>query len=417
MKDIIDVGELSPHDYILNLIKKEVNSFLKDIRLILKKDKINAEVFIGGSYAKQTSMRKDNYDIDIYVRFDKKYENISELLEKIIKKTKLSFIKVHGSRDYFQIQKDKGLLFEIIPVRKLNKPNEAENVTDLSYLHVNYVKKKINKKIRDEILLMKAFCVANNFYGAESYIRGFSGYAIECLLIYYKTFNKTLKELCKSEEKLFIDPSKYYKNKNDIVIQMNESKQKSPVVLIDPTFKERNVLSALSEESFRKFQKVASSYLKNPSAKYFELKVLDLGKLEEKAQKNKGQLIKINLETHKQAGDIAGAKLVKASSYIEENLKKFFDIINKEFKYDEEQNAELYLIVKPKKEVILTGPPIEMKKYASIFKKAHKHTYTKNGRLYTKLEVPQDASHYISHFLDKNKQHFNQMDVVKVEVN
>ncbi len=264
---------------------------------------------------------------------------------------------------------------------------------------------------------MKAFSVANNFYGAESYVRGFSGYAIECLLIHYKNFEKTLKELCKCEDKLFIDSKKHYKNINDITIQMNESKQKSPVVLVDPTFKERNVLSALSEETFRKFQKIAISYLKNPSAKYFELKVLDLGKLEEKAKKNNGQLIKINLETHKQAGDIAGAKLVKASNYIEDNLKKFFDVIQKEFKYDEEQNAELYLIVKPKKEVILTGPPIEMKKHASVFKKAHKHTYTKNGRLYTKLEVPQDALKYTSHFLDKNKNHFTEMDVVKVGVN
>lgn len=417
MKDIIDVRELSPQEDKLKIIKKELNELLLNVKNILKKERINAEIFVGGSYAKQTLMRKDNYDIDVYVRFDKQYENISELLEKVIKKSKIKFVKVHGSRDYFQIQKDEGLLFEIIPVRKLKKPNEAENVTDLSYLHVNYVKRKINNKIRNEILLMKAFCVANNFYGAESYVRGFSGYAVECLLINYKSFNKTLRELSKSEEKLFIDPGKYYKNRNDISIQMNESKQKSPVVLVDPTFKERNVLSALSEETFRKFQKIASSYLKNPSAKYFEMKVLDVSKLEDKAEKNKGQLLKINLETHKQAGDIAGAKLVKASNYIEDNLRKFFDIINKEFQYDEQQKAELYLIVKPKKEVILTGPPIEMKKHANIFKKAHKNTYTNNGRLYTKLEVPQDALKYSSHFLDKNKNHFTEMDVVKLEVN
>ncbi|MEK6890002.1 MAG: nucleotidyltransferase domain-containing protein [Nanoarchaeota archaeon] len=417
MKDVIDSSNLSPPEDKLKIIKKEVNDLLIIIKNVLRKEKIKAEIFVGGSYAKQTLMRKDNYDIDVYVRFDKKYEKISDLLERVIKKSKLNFVKVHGSRDYFQIQKDNGLLFEIIPVRKISKPNEAENVTDLSYLHVNYVKKNINEKIKREILIMKAFCVANNCYGAESYVRGFSGYAIECLLIHYKGFNKTLKELCKSEDKLYLDGKKHYKNKNDISIQMNESKQRSPVVLVDPTFKERNVLSALSEETFRKFQKVASNYLKNPSAKYFEIKILDLGKLEGKADKNKGQLLKIKLETHKQAGDIAGAKLVKASNYIEDNLKKFFDILNKEFQYDEAQNAELYLIVKPKKEVVLTGPPIEMTKHASVFKKAHKKTYAHKGRLYTKLEVPQNALHYTSHFLDKNKHHFTGMDVVKLEVN
>ena len=211
MKDIIDADELSPQENKLKIIKNEVNAFLKDIKSILKKDKIKAEIFVGGSYAKQTLMRKDKYDIDIYVRFDKKYENISDLLEKIIKKSKMKFIKIHGSRDYFQIQKDNGLLFEIIPVRKISKPMEAENVTDLSYLHVNYVKKNINNKIQKEILIMKAFSVANNFYGAESYVRGFSGYAIECLLIHYKNFEKTLKELCKCEYKLFIDIKKLRK--------------------------------------------------------------------------------------------------------------------------------------------------------------------------------------------------------------
>jgi tRNA nucleotidyltransferase (CCA-adding enzyme) len=417
MKNIVDINELSPENNKLKIIKNEVNELLLTIKNILKKYKINAEIFVGGSYAKQTLMKKDNYDIDVYVRFDKKYEDISELLEKIIKKSSLKAIKVHGSRDYFQIQKNNGLLFEIIPVKKVSKPNEAENVTDLSYLHVNFVKKNINDKIKKEILIMKAFCVANNFYGAESYVRGFSGYAIECLLIHFKSFEKTLRELCKAQDKLFIDPSKYYKNKNELSLQMNESKQKSPVVLVDPTFKERNVLSALSEETFRKFQKVASNYLKNPITKYFKMKVLDLDKLQEKANKNKAQLIKISLETHKQAGDIAGAKLVKASSYIQDNIVKFFDILQREFEYNEVQKAELYLIVKPKKEVILTGPPIKMKKHVDFFKKAHKDTYVKNGRLYTKLEVPQNALNYISHFLDKNKKHFNEMDVEKIEVN
>ncbi|MDO8564135.1 MAG: hypothetical protein Q7R87_03950 [Nanoarchaeota archaeon] len=417
MKELIDVNELYPEDGKLKVIKKETTDLLAILKAIIKKDKINAETFVGGSYAKNTLMRKDNYDIDVYLRFDKKYDDVSEILERILKKSKLKFIKVHGSRDYFQIQKDNGLLFEIIPVRKLKKPIEAENVTDLSYLHVNYVKKKVNDKIRKEILLMKAFCVANKFYGAESYVRGFSGYAVECLLINYKSFIKTLKELSKAESKLFIDPSKYYKNKNEISLQMNESKQKSPVVLVDPTFKERNVLSALSDETFERFKKVAYSYLTKPSSKYFEMKELDIGKLEEKAKKDKAQLLKMSLETRKQAGDIAGAKLVKCAGFIEKNLSKYFDVLRREFEYDEEQNAELYLIVKPKKEVILAGPPIDMKEHAKSFKSAHKKWYVEKAKLYTKLEIPQNALHYTSHFLDKNKQYLTEMDIVKVEVN
>lgn len=413
---LINVDELSPENEKLISIKKETANLVGVLKNTLKKSKINAEIFIGGSYAKNTLMRKDKYDIDIYVRFDKKYENISEMLEKVLKKVNLKHTKIHGSRDYFQIEKDKGLIFEIIPVRKLKKPNEAENVTDLSYLHVNYVKKKITKNIRNEILLMKAFCVANNCYGAESYVRGFSGYAIECLVIHYKTFMKTLKELSKAGDKMFIDSGKHYKNANEIFVQMNESKQKSPVVFVDPTFKERNVLSALSLETFKKFQEKARSFIRNPSAKYFEMKMLDVDKMREKASKNKAQFLQISLETHKQAGDIAGAKLVKSAGFIEKNIGKYFSILQKEFEYDENQKAELYLIVKPKKEIILVGPPIEMKKHASAFKKAHKKHYIKAGRLYTKLDIPQNAVNFASHFLNKNDKYLEGMDVVRFSV-
>ncbi|MBD3252791.1 hypothetical protein GF386_03610, partial [Candidatus Pacearchaeota archaeon] len=54
-------------------------------------------------------------------------------------------------------------------------------MTDLSYFHVNHILKKIkkNKNLSDEIRLAKKFAYSQNCYGAESYIHGFSGYALE----------------------------------------------------------------------------------------------------------------------------------------------------------------------------------------------------------------------------------------------
>jgi tRNA nucleotidyltransferase (CCA-adding enzyme) len=87
-------------------------------------------------------------------------------------------------------------------VKKISKPKEAENITDLSYSHVNYIKKRIkNKKILDEIRIAKAFCYATNTYGAESYIGGFSGYAIELLVYHYGSFLKFIKAISKLDGK------------------------------------------------------------------------------------------------------------------------------------------------------------------------------------------------------------------------
>ena len=50
---------------------------------------IDAEIFVGGSFAKKTLIKKEKYDVDIFVRFDKKYTeyDISELTYKALKET------------------------------------------------------------------------------------------------------------------------------------------------------------------------------------------------------------------------------------------------------------------------------------------------------------------------------------------
>ena len=50
----------------------------------------------------------NDYDVDIYVKFNyqkfKDNENISEILYKILKKKFKKVVRLHGSRDYFQIK-------------------------------------------------------------------------------------------------------------------------------------------------------------------------------------------------------------------------------------------------------------------------------------------------------------------------
>jgi tRNA nucleotidyltransferase (CCA-adding enzyme) len=129
-------------------------------------------------------------------------------------------------------------------------------------LHVKIFNKKIkSKKILEEIKLAKAFCSANGTYGAESYINGFSGYALELLVYYYGSFEKFLKEAVKDrKDKLIIDIEKKYKNSKEILLQLNGSKLLSPIIVIDPTCKERNVLAALSYETYDKFKICAKNF-------------------------------------------------------------------------------------------------------------------------------------------------------------
>src|SRR3990167_5972244 len=108
------------------LILKKQACLLKDkIEKSAKKLKIKADCFIGGSLAKGTIIKKERYDLDIFVRFEKNQkgkkqqeENISEILEKILKASRAKFQRIHGSRDYFIIGEDKNkrIFLEIVPV-------------------------------------------------------------------------------------------------------------------------------------------------------------------------------------------------------------------------------------------------------------------------------------------------------------
>ena len=123
-----------------------------------------------------------------------------------------------------------------------------------------------------------------------------------------------------AREKLVIDTEKQYKNKNIVLMDVNAAKLKSPVVLIDPTHKQRNVLAALSEETFKKFQKACVGFLKNPSIKSFENKGVDFETLKENAKKKKNEFALLEAMTDRQEGDIAGSKLLKFYNHLAEEL-------------------------------------------------------------------------------------------------
>jgi len=406
-----------------NYLKEQTAMFVDLLKKQLSKDKFFEEVFVGGSFAKGTLVKKDLYDVDIFVRFDWRIDDISPILEKSLKiicqKENMKLIKIHGSRDYFHVMKSKNLIFEIVPVTKINNTKEAKNVTDLSYFHVNYVKKKINAKpnVAREIALAKTFCRAQGVYGAESYINGFSGYGLECLIIYYSSFEKMLKQLVTVKDKVIVDIEKRYKKNKDVMFELNESKLGSPIILIDPTWKERNALAALSKETFEKFQTSAKAFLKHPSKSFFELKKLDINSLKEKAKKQKAEFVHVKLTTDRQEGDIAGTKLKKFANFLDLELEKYFTIADKEFHYNEQKEADLYLILKGKKEIVRIGPPIKMLDYAKDFRKKNKNVFEKGGFLHTKIKVNFTAKKFISDFAKKDKNKLKEMGITELKVN
>jgi len=417
LKEVLEKSKPSKED--LEYIKDNVKLFSKNIDKNLKKLNIDAEIFVGGSFAKGTVIKKDNYDVDVFIRYNKKYKNdeISALTKKILGESK-NILVIHGSRDYFRINYGKNFFIELIPVKKIKNPKEYENITDLSYLHVKYINKNIkSQKILDDIKIAKAFCYANGCYGAESYIHGFSGYSLELLVYYYKGFMKFIKAISKiGKEKQIVDIEKQFPNKKNALMDLNSSKLNSPIILIDPTYKQRNALAALSQETFEKFQKTCRKFIKNPSMKYFEVKKVNIEKIKENSQKKGREFILIEASTNKQEGDVAGSKLLKFHNYIGKEIGKFFIVKNKGFDYNGEKSAIYFFVAEKKKERIYSGPFLNNAENCANFKKEHKDIYEKKDRLYAREKINFSLKEFIEKWKIKNARIISEMYIENLKI-
>ncbi len=406
--------------FMKNSLKNSEVTIIKRINLL----KIDAEIFVGGSFAKRTMIKKNKYDIDIFLRFNKKYkeEEIILFTKRLLENFKGVSI-IHGSRDYFQIKLKENLFIELVPVIKIKKPGESKNITDLSYSHVKYIRKKIKQRIiLDEIKIAKAFCHANFCYGAESYINGFSGYSLELLVYYYGGFLNFIKAITKMpstnqrEDKTVIDIEKHFKNKKSVLMDLNGSKLNSPIILIDPTYKQRNALAALSNETFLKFQEACRNFLKSPSIEFFEVQKVNLERIQETAKKNNYEFIAIEAKTNKQEGDVAGTKLFKFYNHLNEEIKKLFNIKDRGFEYNERTVARYYFVVKSKGKILVNGPYINDKKNFIAFKKAHKKYFLKKERLFSDEVIKIKIQEFIENWKIKNKQKMRDMCIEDLRI-
>ena len=387
MKKINEIDFAIPAEEMKELEKK-TKEFLDRLRKSCGK---KAEIFVGGSFVKGTLTKSDDYDIDVFVRFSKSVDLSSEL-ERILNRAGIKFERWHGSRDYFRVSSSKGVTFEVIPVKKISNAKQADNVTDLSYLHVNYVRKNLKGLARD-VRLAKQFAKASGVYGAESYVNGFSGYALECLVIYYGGFEKMLRGLLKAKEREVIDDARLYKRKADVFVEMNESKTSGPLILVDPTFKERNVLAALSGESFSKFKEHALGYFKGKES--FSVKGINVDGLIKEAKRRKAEFLHLRLESDRQEGDIAGTKMKKFSRYLVDSLGKWFIVLRSEFSYSGSGGADFYLVVKSRGIVKRRGPPLSMVEEVKKFKRVNKKVVSRKGRLWSVEKVDFSAKDYL----------------------
>jgi len=355
--------------------RKEEEKFTQEI--IQKIKKLNPkikEVVLAGSLSRETHLKGDR-DFDIFILFDSKMplkefeENAIETGKKFFKGNKWE--KAYSQHPYIKGEIN-GFKIEVVPSYKISGTELMQSAVDRTPFHTKYLEGKLTEKQKDEVRLLKKFLKGINAYGAELKTNSMPGYLTELLILNYGSFENTLKEVSKWNSTQIIDIEKQCIEENAL------KKFDSPLIVIDPVDKNRNVAAAVSLNQKARFIAAAREFLKNPSEKFFyeqKRKIMNKKNIKEMLKKKELIALKIPFPKKELADNVWG-QLKRLSKKLANALEEKEFIV---YRYDEWTDEKKEMIVMLELESLilqktkkLIGPEITQETHVNKFLDAHK---------------------------------------------
>ncbi|HEX9261258.1 MAG TPA: CCA tRNA nucleotidyltransferase [Candidatus Bathyarchaeia archaeon] len=250
--------------------RKEIESLARELERKVSesaiKRGIEAIVRVEGSVAKDTWLKKEP-DIDVFMCLPPTFP------KKVLGTTSLEIAReaVAGSRQVERYAEHPYLeafvedfRVNIVPCYSAAR-GEWLSATDRTPFHTDYVKKRLNSRLRGEVRLLKKFLQGIGVYGSEIKVGGFSGYLCEILIIHYGSFFGAIKAFASCAPRIVIDVENYYSEREkELRLLFDE-----PLVVVDPVDKGRNVASAVKSQRIFTLVAAARAFLKTPSKQFF----------------------------------------------------------------------------------------------------------------------------------------------------
>lgn len=366
-------------------VVEEINSILEEN---IKEKKLPVSIELVGSIAKDTYLM-NNMDIDFFICFPTNYakKEIADETLKIgksfLEKTEESYAEHPYLRGYY-----KNFYTELVPCYRIEKASQKLSAVDRTPLHTRYIKENIKTSQKQEVRLFKQFLKGINCYGAEAQIEGFSGYLCEIIILYYETFENTIKNASQWEKQVALSMKKGKHSAFD-----------TPLVFIDPVDADRNVASALSEEKFILFIKACKEFLKKPSIKFFfpkPLKAWSVEKIKKTINKQDCKYICVTFKKPDIIDENLYPQVRKTVKSVRIALKRYgFTVLDATYHVHEK---DVYIFVKIEKQslaetMIHMGPPVKKQKNSEDFLNKWennslviKRPYQDNNRWYVEIK-------------------------------
>ena len=368
----------------------ETEEMYSEISNYIKKE-FAVETKFCGSTARKTFMTGDK-DIDIFLLFDKEIER-NELEEKGLKIGKKVFEKFEGEyqKEYADHPYSKGTIevleVEIVPCYD-TKIGKTQSSVDRTPHHTEWCLENLNKKEREDVVLLKSFLTANNLYGSSLKNKGFSGYLCEILISKYGGFKELIEQAQNWNKEKVIDIENHHEGA--LPTKLKEKFHESNLIVIDPTDPERNVASVLSSENYAKFTYNSIKFNEKPGLDKFEEDLKNFTTTEIKKEiDDRGQVTVIEFPKLDKVDDILYPQMRKTIKRITKIIKENdFVIYQKGFHVSESKIRIYFETIDNLPDIKqLKGPaPFHGKKHVLEFEQKYSNTWIKGERLRTKVE-------------------------------
>ncbi len=385
--------------------KREIDDFIEKLIETSRKLSKDIKPMICGSVEKNTWLSK-KYELDLFLLFkpdvsrkqlEEKGLEIAKNIIKILKgRYQIAFAEhpyLRGWVRKFQI--------DIVPCYDIKHAENIKSAVDRTPHHVKFVKK--NLKNPDEVRLLKQFCIANKCYGADVKTLGFSGYLCELLIIKYGSFMNCVKDASKWRAGHFITFANLSRGEA-------AKKFKTPLIVIDPVDKNRNVGAAISVEKFYTFVKACKDFIENTKKEFFfkkPLKPYSIAQISKKIKKRGTRWYLIAFKRPKVIEDVLYPQMKRCCKTIGKMLtQNDFKILRSDFYCNKECvlvfEMEIWQIPKTSKNV---GPDV-YSKHAEEFLKHYKKekVFIENEKWLVELGREfTEASQFLKNLFKKSK--------------
>ncbi|BAD85930.1 tRNA nucleotidyltransferase [Thermococcus kodakarensis KOD1] len=371
---------------------------------------LEVKPYFVGSLAKDTYLAGD-HDVDLFLAFplDTPLEEVRERgleLGKEIGKTLGEYEIAYAEHPYVRA-KYRDVKVDLVPCYDVRDWKDVRTAVDRSILHTKWVNENLNGK-NNEVRLLKRFLKGIKAYGSEIYVRGFSGYLSEILVIKYGSFVEVLEKADFILRQKVVDPAGWLKREPEIAMKTvrREVEEDKPLVVIDPVDPRRNVAANLSWEKYGRFYFKADEFLQRPSLEFFFPTGKTGGDYLAELRRKGTHLITLLFDVPEMVDDLLFPQLERSARGFEKALsREGFEVLGwNTGRYGAEKAfvmLELDRVERPRVK-IHPGPEFFTERGRDFYRK-NERVWLVGKRLYAEKRVKENIIDVVRELLEKNQ--------------